>query len=372
MERMKAIIALADGLVLRGGLIGKPGTTGGELVFNTSMTGYQEILTDPSYAGEIVTFTFPLIGNYGWTAHDDQSLAIFASGIVVSSLSDSTDNWMATVSLPDRLARDDKRGIEGVDTRIITQHLRTVGAMNAIVTTELSETEALNAARDWLDLSEQDLVGAVTCGEGYDWTEKSANVEPICAEPRFRIAAFDCGIKRGILRALAARCAEIRVFPATTSASGVRAWNPDGVFLSNGPGDPKACIGYLRETILDLVQDLPTMGICLGHQLLGLCFGLDTYKLKFGHRGANHPIKDLVSGRVHITSQNHGYAVEHPDDGHDLVLTHLNVNDGSVEGFRHKSLPIFSVQYHPEGCPGPRDNLYLFDEFIAMLEHAKS
>jgi carbamoyl-phosphate synthase small subunit len=366
VTKSDAIIALADGLVLRGKLIGRPGTTGGELVFNTSMTGYQEILTDPSYAGEIITFTFPLIGNYGWTDSDSQSRSIFARGIVVSSLSDSTANWMATSSLPDRLAAEDKRGIEGVDTRQITKQLRDIGAMNAIITTELSEAEAVAEAASWPDLAEQDLVGSVTCDEPYNWNDDK--LEAPDSDFKYKIAAFDCGIKRGILHALRARGAQVRVFPANTQASVVREWCPNGVFLSNGPGDPKACIGYMRDTITDLARDYPIMGICLGHQLLGLTFGLDTYKLKFGHHGANHPVKDLVNGRVHITSQNHGYAVAPPPEDHDLILSHINVNDESVEGFTHKTLPIFSVQYHPEGCPGPRDNLYLFDRFLEMLD----
>jgi len=361
-----AIIALADGLVLSGKLIGSPGTIGGELVFNTSMTGYQEILTDPSYAGEIITFTFPLIGNYGWTERDDQSRSIYANGIVVSSLSDAKDNWMAVKSLSDRLAEEDKRGIEGVDTRVITQRLRSAGAMNCIITSELTESEAVAAAQDWPDLSAQDLVGSVTCKEAYDWNEPLEDgIEH--PEPRLKIAAFDYGIKFGILRAMRDRGMIARVFPANARAEDVRAWKPDGIFLSNGPGDPKACISYLRDTILDLGSNIPMMGICLGHQLIGLSFGLDTYKLKFGHRGANHPVKDLENGRVHITSQNHGYAVNAPPDDHDLVLTHVNVNDGSVEGFRHRELPLFSVQYHPEGCPGPLDSLYLFDVFAKMM-----
>ncbi len=365
MTNNNAIIALADGLVLHGKLIGRPGTTGGELVFNTSMAGYQEILTDPSYAGEIITFTFPLIGNYGWTDSDDQSKSIFASGIVVSSLSDSTDTWMAVKSLPEKLSAEDKRGIEGVDTREITKRLRNVGAMNAIITTELTEAEAITEAASWPDLAEQDLVGSVSCDAPYDWVDNSSQTTE---EPhKLKVAAFDCGIKRGILRALDQRGAQVRVFPAATEASVVRKWSPDGVYISNGPGDPKACFSYLKDTIADLAQDYPIMGICLGHQLLGLTFGLDTYKLKFGHRGANHPVKDIFSGRVYITSQNHGYAVAPPPEGHDLVLSHINVNDESVEGFIHKSLPIFSVQYHPEGCPGPRDNLYLFDRFIEMI-----
>ena len=359
-----SILALADGLVLSGRQIGDPGTIGGELVFNTSMTGYQEILTDPSYAGEIITFTFPLIGNYGWTADDHQSRRIWANGVVVSTLHGGIDNWMAEKTLADRLAEGGVRGIEGVDTRAVTKRLRTAGAMNCIITTELSEGEAVKAAQDWPDLDEQDLVGGVTCESAYDWDA------PV--EPKFRVAAFDCGIKFGILRAMAERGVATRVFPATATADEVKAWRPDGVFLSNGPGDPQACIHYLRDTISGLAGEYPIMGICLGHQLVGLAYGLETYKLKFGHRGANHPVKDLKTGRVYITSQNHGYAVREPDGDCPLELTHLNVNDGSVEGFRHKSLSVFTVQYHPEGSPGPRDNLYLFDEFAGMMEAAKS
>lgn len=360
MSGKAAIIALADGLVLKGRLIGEPGTIGGELVFNTSMTGYQEILTDPSYAGEIITFTFPLIGNYGWTGTDDQSDRIWAGGIVVSTISEGIDNFQAVRTLSDRLAEENKLGIEGVDTRVITQRLRTLGAMNCIITSELAENEALSEAQGWPDLSDQDLVGKVTAAEAYDWDAPD--------ETRFRVAALDYGIKRGILRAMAARGFEVRVFPASASAKEVMEWKPDGVFLSNGPGDPEAFYPSVGDAIKSLARDFPLMGICLGHQLIGLSYGLDTYKLKFGHRGANHPVRDHESGRVRITSQNHGYAVKPPDDGSELVLTHTNVNDGSVEGFRHRELPVFSVQYHPEGCPGPEDNLYLFDEFAKLME----
>lgn len=363
MPKPTSIIALADGLVLSGRAIGGGGTIGGELVFNTSMAGYQEILTDPSYAGEIITFTFPLIGNYGWTAHDHQSRRIWANGLVVSTLHDGIDNWMAEKTLAARLAEDDIHGIEGVDTRVITKQLRNAGAMNCVITTELSQSEAVKAAQDWPDLAEQDLVGAVTCEKPYDWE--------IETEPKFKVAAFDCGIKYGILRAMAERGIAARVFPATASAAEVNEWNPDGVFLSNGPGDPQACIHYLKDTILELSAKFPIMGICLGHQLVGLAYGLETYKLKFGHRGANHPVKDLKSGRVHITSQNHGYAVREPGENSTLELSHVNVNDGSVEGFRHKELPVFTVQYHPEGSPGPRDNLYLFDEFAELMESSR-
>jgi len=359
-----AILALADGHVFRGRLIGSPGTIGGELVFNTSMTGYQEILTDPSYHGEIITFTFPLIGCYGWTAEDDQSGRIWANGVVVSTMHGGIDNFRAIKKLSDRLSEEGKRGIEGVDTREITKRLRDAGAMNCIITSELSEAEAVKSARDWPDLSVQDLVGEVTPDAPYDWEAPE--------EPRFKVAAFDCGIKRGILRAMRDRGIASRVFPADTPASEIEKFSPDGVFLSNGPGDPKACLHYLKDTILELSGKYPLFGICLGHQLIGLSFGVDTYKLKFGHRGANHPVKDLETGRVHITSQNHGYATARPPEGHDLILTKLNVNDDSVEGFKHRSLPLFSVQYHPEGCPGPRDNLYLFDEFVRLMEQAKS
>jgi carbamoyl-phosphate synthase small subunit len=365
----KALLLLGNGEKLTGELVGKPGTTTGEIVFNTSMTGYQEILTDPSYAGQIIVFTFPLIGIYGVNADDDQSRDIFARGLVVSEYSPYRDNWRADRLLQDKLLKTETTGITGIDTRYLTQTIRNAGEMKALITSELGEKEAEDALMNAPVLSQEDVVREVVAPEPYDWKH---------TEARFRVAAMDFGIKRAILDCLALRGCHVRVFPATAALDEILAFDPHGVFISNGPGDPER-LGFCFDTVRALSQNLPTFGICLGHQILALAYGLKTYKMKFGHRGANHPVRDLRTGRAHITSQNHSYAAMLPPGvdaaaarepialGGGLVIDKVHINDGTVEGMHHEALPFFSVQYHPEGHPGPEDNYYLFDQFVAML-----
>jgi len=384
-----ALLLLADGYSARGKLIGKPGTTVGKLVFNTSMTGYHEILTDPSYAGEMITFTFPLIGIYGTTPGDAQSAGIHARGVLVSELSHAADSWRADRTLNDLLLYEGLTGISGIDTRQLTRHLRDQGEMLGVITSQLDAPGARAEIAKHPDFGEQDLVPEVTCAEPY-------TVAPKDNSKRFTVAAYDFGIKRGIIDCLNERGCEVHVFPATATADELLQVNPDGVFLSNGPGDPER-MDYALPHIKVLIDALPVFGICLGHQLLARAMGIPTYRLKFGNRGANHPVLDLASGHVHISSQNHSYAVAmddgpngrpaaaengrprtplgedrpdapypHPLNG-EVLVTHLNVNDSSNEGIALRDKPVFSVQYHPEGCPGPRDNTYLFDQFTALM-----
>jgi carbamoyl-phosphate synthase small subunit len=456
------MLMLADGYVAHGVSIGQPGTTVGKLVFNTSMTGYQEILTDPSYAGEIIVFTFPLIGIYGAAEEDRQSERIHARGLVVGELSDAADNWRADRALNDLLMLEETTGIAGLDTRRLTRHLRDSGEMLGVITSELSEDEARALLAGQPDFGELDLVREVTCEAPYvrqafevyreDWSSQQAgsdnpsvnsgaglqtretgrsedlphsepslfsNVDRERHLPAGRplvVAAYDFGIKRAILDCLTARGCTVHVFPATATADELLAVDPDGVFLSNGPGDP-ARMDYVLPHVKQLAETLPVFGICLGHQLLARAAGLPTYRLKFGNRGANHPVLELDANRVHISSQNHSYAValgegaegmpagavskelpgardadslsasagqrpasrrkplgpDRPVDAYphplnpQVLVTHLNVNDSSNEGLAWRDKPVFSVQYHPEGCPGPRDNTYLFDRFIGMM-----
>ncbi|MCD6282705.1 glutamine-hydrolyzing carbamoyl-phosphate synthase small subunit [bacterium] len=366
----KALLILDNGESFAGTLVGMPGTTTGEVVFNTAMTGYQEILTDPSYGGQIIVFTFPLIGIYGVNADDDQSRSIFARGLIVSEFSTYMDNWRADRMLQDKLLNCEITGISDVDTRYLTQVIRTAGEMKAIITSELDEAEAKRVLVEAPVLSQEDVVEEVVSPEAHDWKAPD--------EPRYRVAALDFGIKWSILDYLTERGCACRVFPAKASADEVLEYEPDGVFISNGPGDPER-LEFSFDTVRALTEKLPGFGICLGHQVLALAYGLETYKMKFGHRGANHPVRDLRTGRAHITSQNHSYAVALPE-GMDakaarepfaleggLVIDKVHINDGTVEGMRHAELPFFSVQYHPEGHPGPEDNLYLFDQFVAMM-----
>jgi carbamoyl-phosphate synthase small subunit len=368
---LKAILALEDGLTMTGVLAGAAGTTSGEMVFNTSMTGYQEILTDPSYAGEIIIFTFPLIGNYGVNDADSQSRRIFARGLVTSSFYCDADTYFAERTLVDMVAERKLTGITDVDTRALTKHLRDGGSKNGVITTEMTAHEALEAARSVPDLLQQELVAEVTAPAKYEVKPEGR------ARTKFRIAALDVGIKRGIIGELVRRGCKVYVLPATATFEEFAAVKPDGVVLSNGPGDPKQMTA-LAPLVRKLTENYPVMGICLGHQLLALSYGLDTYKLKFGHRGANHPVVDLQTGKVYITSHNHGYAVVGDTDGKeepfaatankDILITHINVNDRSIEGMKHRKLPWFSVQYHPEGCPGPKDSTYLFDDFLKIVK----
>lgn len=382
LNRKKAILALEDGTVYYGYGFGAVGETSGEVVFNTSMTGYQEILTDPSYAGQIVTMTYPLIGNYGVNEEDFESRKPFVDGFIVREASQIHSNWRARGSLQELLAENGIVGIEGVDTRALTKRIRTVGAMRGIISSEGdSEAAVLEKVKKVPSIVGLDLVKGVTAGQPYSWQGGKAD--------KYSVVAFDFGIKTNIIRCLAAAGCSVKVVPADTPADEVLAMNPDGVFLSNGPGDP-AAVTYAIKTIGGLLGKKPVFGICLGHQLLSLAIGGRTYKLKFGHRGGNQPVKNLLNGRVEITSQNHGFAVdpvslnveEKPwqvgqtiplggwsgnSDFGKVEVTHINLNDGTVEGLRCLDIPAFSVQYHPEASPGPHDAKYLFDQFIELM-----
>jgi carbamoyl-phosphate synthase small subunit len=375
---MKAILALEDGSWFQGVAVGAPGHTEGEVVFNTSMTGYQEVLTDPSYAGQIVTMTAPQIGNYGVVGTDEESDKPQVAGFVMRDASPVSSNWRAEGTLKDYLTRHNIVAIGDIDTRALTKKLRSGGVMRGIIATGAVDPAALvERARGIAHMEGSDLVKDVTCAEAYDFetsladtvTEASYGVPPLRRAKRpLRVAAYDYGIKLNILRRLAAHGCKVRVFPASTPAAEVLAWKPDGIFLSNGPGDP-AAVTYAIDNIKEIAKtDVPTFGICLGHQLMGLALGARTYKLKFGHRGGNHPVKQLESGAIEITSQNHGFAVDPDSLPSNVKVTHLNLYDGTVEGLRHTDKPIFSVQYHPEASPGPHDADYLFQEFLDEME----
>ncbi|MEZ5284520.1 MAG: glutamine-hydrolyzing carbamoyl-phosphate synthase small subunit [Vicinamibacterales bacterium] len=375
---MNAVLALEDGTCYRGVSAGAAGETSGEVVFNTSMTGYQEVLTDPSYAGQIVTMTAPQIGNYGVAGTDQESGAPKVAGFVMRDPSPISSNWRAQGTLRDYLVQHGIVAIGDIDTRALTRKLRSAGVMRGIIATGQVDTDALvEKARGIPEMEGSDLVRTVTCAEPYDFTttladavtEASFGVPPLKRASRpLKVAAYDYGIKLNILRRLSAHGCQVRVFPASTPASEVLAWEPDGVFLSNGPGDP-AAVSYAVENVKTLVDTgVPMFGICLGHQIMGLALGARTFKLKFGHRGANHPVKQLDTGAVEITSQNHGFAVDPDSLPSTARVTHLNLYDGTIEGLRHLSKPIYSVQYHPEASPGPHDADYLFTQFIQEME----
>jgi carbamoyl-phosphate synthase small subunit len=375
---MNAVLALEDGTGFQGVSAGAPGHTEGEVVFNTSMTGYQEVLTDPSYAGQIVTMTAPQIGNYGVAATDVESERPQVAGFVMRDPSPVSSNWRAEGTLRDYLTRHNIVAIGDIDTRALTKRLRSSGVMRGMIATGTVDPAALiEKARQIAHMEGSDLVKDVTCAEAYDFktsladavVEASYGIAPLRRARRpLRVAAYDYGIKFNILRRLAAHGCQVRVFPASTPAAELLAWKPDGIFLSNGPGDP-AAVTYAIDNIKDIAKsDVPTFGICLGHQLMGLALGAKTYKLKFGHRGGNHPVKQLDSGAIEITSQNHGFAVDPDSLPSNVKVTHLNLYDGTVEGLRHTDKPIFSVQYHPEASPGPHDADYLFEEFLDEME----
>mgnify|MGYP004701461145 CR=1 FL=1 len=372
---MKAILALADGRVFTGKALGATGEVAGEVVFNTSMTGYQEILTDPSYRGEIVTMTYPLIGNCGINMEDVESTRPHLSGFIVKEASEFPSNWRSRMSLDAYLKENNIIGLQGIDTRALVRHIRDQGAQTGIISTADLDADSLVAkARLAPSIVGRDLVQEVTCRQPYSWTEGPWDLEngyqPAQTPARYKVVAYDFGIKRNILRNLVASGCEVTVVPATTPASEVLAMNPDGVFLSNGPGDPEP-IAYAQENIRQILGKKPLFGICLGHQLLSLALGGRTYKLKFGHRGGNQPVRREEGGQVEITSQNHGFAVEAGSIAASAVLSHINLNDNTVEGLTHRTLPAFSVQYHPEASPGPHDARYLFERFTAMMEQEK-
>ena len=357
----QAKLVLEDGTIFTGESFGAEGKTEGEIVFNTGMTGYQEILTDPSYKGEIVTMTYPMIGNYGINEEDVESYTSHVEGFVVKEFCQNPSNWRAQQKLESYLQENEIVGIADIDTRALTKRLRIEGTMKGIITTEeLPKEELVAKAKQAPGLSGRDLVGQVTRDE----------VFRVGIDNQYKVVLIDCGAKENIVRSLVGRDCEVAVVPADTSPEEVLAHNPDGVMLSNGPGDPQDA-SYVVDTVQELMGQVPIFGICLGHQLISLAWGAETYKLKFGHRGVNHPVKDLETNRVYITSQNHGFAVDAetlPQE--EIDVTHINVNDQTVEGVSHKELPVFSVQYHPEASPGPEDSHYLFDEFIELIDNS--
>jgi carbamoyl-phosphate synthase small subunit len=367
-----AVLALGDGSIFKGQSIGASGNTTGEVVFNTAITGYQEILTDPSYARQIVTLTYPHIGNCGVTPEDMESSQIFASGLVVRDLSMITSNWRATEPLGEFLQRGKIVAIAGIDTRRLTRLLREKGAQSGCIMTgeRINPDAAVRAARAFPGLKGMDLAKVVTTREPYQWNEGTVGREPLNllrAQQRLHVVAYDYGVKRNILRLLSDQGCRITVVPATTSAQDVLSVNPDGVFLSNGPGDPEPCDYAIKAISELLTSDVPVFGICLGHQLLGLASGAKTIKMKFGHHGANHPVQELSSGRVMITSQNHGFAVDESTLGDKLVATHRSLFDGSLQGLARTDVPAFSFQGHPEASPGPHDMKPLFENFIQLM-----
>lgn len=368
---MKALIALEDGTCFEGESFTGEGEITGEIVFNTGMTGYQEVLTDPSYKGQIVTMTYPLIGNYGVNLEDMESSRIQVEGFIVREYNAIPSNFRSSGSLADFLRRQGVLGIQGIDTRALTRHIRTAGAMKGIVSTcDLDPSRLVQKARNSRGLVGDDMVRHVTCQAPYGWTAdgpQPGSAFTTAAPGRHRVVVLDYGLKYNQLRILASLGCTLQVVPATTGAADILAMKPDGIFLSNGPGDPAGIPGVV-EAVRDLLGKKPVFGICLGHQILGLAYGGKTYKLKFGHRGSNQPVKDLTTGRIEITSQNHGFCVDmnslNPED---VEVTHINLNDNSVEGMRHKKVPAFSVQYHPEHAPGPHDAVYLFERFVSMM-----
>lgn len=359
--RKKALLALSDGTVVHGWAIGHEGITGGELCFNTSMTGYQEIFTDPSYYGQLMMMTYPHIGNYGTMLRDDEHRKVMVAGVIVRSFSWEYSNPMADRSLQEYLEDHEVTGISGVDTRALVRHIREKGVMNAVISsTEMDEEKLVQMAKDWDDMKGLELASRVTREEA----------QTVNGNGDLRVAAFDYGIKQNIINSLNTRGCTLRIFPAKTSLKEIQDWNADGYFFSNGPGDPNATAEYALE-VVEYAKSTgkPLFGICLGHQLMALSEGIEVGKMFVGHRGANHPVKNLDTGLVEITTQNHGFAVKEENVKKEIAeITHVNLNDGTVEGLRFKKFPGFSVQYHPEASPGPHDSAYLFDQFIEMMK----
>jgi carbamoyl-phosphate synthase small subunit len=373
---MKAVLALADGRVFEGKSFGAGGEATGEVVFNTAMTGYQEVLTDPSYKGQMVTMTYPQIGNTGINPEDIESRQLYLSGFIVKEYLDCHSNWRATMSLDAYLKENGVVGIQGLDTRALTRHLRDKGAQNGIISTvDFDHERLVEKARMVPSMAGLDLASGVTVGAPYHWTEKLWELgvgysEAKPQELKYRVVAYDFGIKLNILRCLVSAGCDVTVVPATFPAEEALAMNPDGIFLSNGPGDPEPMTEVIAN-IRKFVGKKPIFGICLGHQLLGLALGGQTLKLKFGNHGSNLPVMDLATRKVEITAQNHGFSVDIVSLGHACELAHENLNDQTVEGMRHKDLPIFSIQHHPEASPGPHDSHYLFGRFVEMMERCK-
>ena len=360
-EAKKALLVLEDGREFHGVSFGADGEAFGEMVFNTSMSGYQEILTDPSYAGQIVCMTYPLIGNYGVNLEDVESRRPWVEGFLVREASRIASNFRSTMSLQDYLKENNIVGIEHIDTRALVRHIRDKGAMrSAISTVDLDSQSLLNKVLATPEMQNRELASAVTVEENYDY--------PAVSDARFHIVAYDFGVKTNSLREFAKFGCRVTVVPADTSAADTMGLKPDGIFLSNGPGDPASMVKVVEEIKKLTESQIPMFGICLGHQLLGEAFGGSTYKLKFGHRGGNQPIKDLTTGKIEITAHNHGFAVDADSLPADVEVTHINLNDKTVAGLRHKTLPIFSVQYHPESAPGPHDSEYLFERFIDLMK----
>ncbi|HEV7734922.1 MAG TPA: glutamine-hydrolyzing carbamoyl-phosphate synthase small subunit [Candidatus Binatia bacterium] len=380
MAGKDAILALADGTVFRGRAFGAVGEASGELVFNTSMTGYQEILTDPSYEGQLVAMTYPEIGNTGVNREDVESRRPFVRGFIVREYRDMPSSWRAEQSLGAYLAEHGIPGIEGIDTRALVRHLRDNGSQEAVLSSvDLDPERLVRKAKDAPSMVGQDLVTKVTAAEPYGWDQgpwkpggylMAEEIAAALGRPTLKVVAYDYGIKYNILRNLVGVGCAVRVVPASTPAADVLKLNPDGVFLSNGPGDPDAVVGA-RENVAALLGKVPVFGICLGHQILGLALGGSTYKLKFGHHGGNQPVQDLTTGKVEITSQNHGFAVDMDSLKDKADVTHLNLNDRTVEGLSVRGQPTFSVQYHPEASPGPHDARYLFRRFVDLMERDK-
>ncbi|MBN1787653.1 MAG: glutamine-hydrolyzing carbamoyl-phosphate synthase small subunit [Sedimentisphaerales bacterium] len=368
---MKAILLLEDGTIFEGTSFGARGQKCGEVVFNTSMAGYQEIITDPSYYEQIITMTYPLIGNYGTNSVDWESRKLFVSGFIVKENCKIPSNWRNEASFDEYLRKNNVVGLEGIDTRKLVKHIRTQGAMRGIISSDEFDIDVLKKKLDqYPGLVGRDIVKDVTVDKSYGWTDCVVDVltgKERKDEGKYKVIAFDFGIKHNILKLLCSHGCEVKVVPAAASAGQVLKEKPDGVFLSNGPGDP-APISYAIETVKELLGKVPVFGICLGHQILALALGGETYKLKFGHRGANHPVKNMETEKIEITSQNHGFCVDMDSlKGKDIELTHINLNDNTVEGIRSKKLSAFSVQYHPEASPGPHDSSYLFKNFIELM-----